>query len=73
METRNEITAVEDLPLALTVEQLAKVLRIGRGNAYRLVQQGEYERSGSGGKFECRKRSCCGTLDIRYDFLQIAC
>lgn len=29
MEAKNEITAVEDLPLALTVEQLAKVLRIG--------------------------------------------
>lgn len=41
MEAKNEITDVEDLPLALTVEQLAKVLRIGRGNAYRLVQQGD--------------------------------
>ena len=41
MEAKSEITDVEDLPLALTVEQLAKVLRIGRGNAYRLVQQGD--------------------------------
>ena len=41
MEAKNEITAVEGLTLALTVEQLAKVLHIGRGNAYRLVQQGD--------------------------------
>lgn len=41
MDRKHEITTAEELPLALTIEQLAQVLRIGRGSAYRLAQTGE--------------------------------
>ncbi len=41
MDRKHEITVAEELPLALTIEQLAQVLRIGRGSAYRLAQTGE--------------------------------
>ena len=33
--------STEDLPLALTVEDLAKLLGIGRNSAYNLVHSGE--------------------------------
>lgn len=41
MDIEHIVTTTEELPLALTVEQLADVLHIGRGSAYRLVQTGE--------------------------------
>ena len=41
MDKNQTITSPDNLPLALTVEQLATVLGIGRGSAYRLVQTQE--------------------------------
>ena len=35
-----DVTAFETLPLLLTVEEMASVLRIGRNPAYQLVKDG---------------------------------
>ena len=42
--TKEEITMVHnlnDLPLTLRVEEVAKILRIGRGSAYELIRCGK--------------------------------
>lgn len=35
-----EHTDFSNLPMTLTVEEMAKILRVGRNSAYRLVQEG---------------------------------
>jgi len=35
-----EHTEIKNLPTILTVEEIAKILRVGRNTAYRLVQEG---------------------------------
>jgi len=36
-----EHTEIKDLPMTLTVEEIATILRVGRNTAYRLVQAGD--------------------------------
>jgi len=36
-----EHTEIKDLPMTLTVEEIATILRVGRNTAYRLVQEGD--------------------------------
>ncbi len=35
-----DYTQIKDLPMTLTVNDLTKILRVGRNTAYRLVQEG---------------------------------
>ncbi len=36
-----EHTEIKDLPMTLTVEEIAKILRVGRNTAYQLVREGD--------------------------------
>lgn len=67
MDRKHEITTAEELPLALTIEQLAQVLRIGRGSAYRLAQTGELRTIKIGRQFVFLKRNYYATWGPPYD------
>ena len=50
----NKYHSLEELPLALRVEDLKPILGIGRNTAYELVRSGQIRSIKSGVRFVCR-------------------
>ena len=43
MKVKQKYTSLEEIPLVLTVEDVADILHIGRTCAYRLIQSGDLD------------------------------
>lgn len=60
-------TTIEQLPLVLSVEQLAQVLGIGKNYAYELVRCGKIESIRVGHRFRIPKEAVVSYISTRQD------
>ena len=65
MKTKSLNASLSDLPLTLTVEEAAAILRISRSTAYRLVTSGELESFRAGHNLRISKHSLLRHLGVK--------
>lgn len=60
----DHITSIDDVPLVISVSELARILRVSRNTAYEIVRSGQIQSVRTGAQIRISKNALKKYLDV---------